>query len=80
MVHSKLSTGLKKLLSKNKPNHFSMHPEPFIKDPIERIRYVKLFNTALEIDSLQEIHLSKQQAIHGWGQPNDLNIFKYKAS
>lgn len=42
-----------------------MHPEPFIKDPIERIRYLKLFNTALEIDSLQEIHLSKQQAIHG---------------
>jgi|SaaInlStandDraft_1057018.scaffolds.fasta_scaffold08498_3 hypothetical protein len=59
MMRSKLSTGLKKLLSKNKSNHFSMHPEPFVKDPIEGIRYVKLFNRALEIDSLREIHLSK---------------------
>ena len=59
MIRSKLSNGLKKLLSKNSPNHFSIYPEPFIKDPNEGLRYVKLFNTALEIDSLQEIHLSK---------------------
>ncbi len=36
-----------------------MHPEPFVKDPIEGVRYVKLFNRALEIDSLREINLSK---------------------
>ncbi|MAJ50155.1 MAG: hypothetical protein CMB82_00870 [Flammeovirgaceae bacterium] len=59
MVQSKLSTGLKKLLSKNKPNHFSIHPEPFVKNPSERLQYVKLFKTALEINSLQEFQLIK---------------------
>ena len=59
MVPSKLSTGLKKLLSKNKPNHFSIHPEPFVKDPSERHQYLKLFKTALKINSIQEFQLIK---------------------
>ena len=59
MVHSKLSIGLKKLISKNKPNHFSNYPEPFVNDPSERVRYVKLFSMALEIDSRQDLQLSK---------------------
>ena len=59
MVRSKVSNGLKKLLSKNKADHFSIYPEPFVKDPSERLQYMKLFNRALEIDSLQELHLTK---------------------
>lgn len=56
MVRNKVSKGLKKLLSKNKSDHFYVHPEPFVKDPSERLQYMELFNRALEIDSLQEIH------------------------
>ena len=59
MVRNKDSKGLKKLLSKNKSDHFSIHPEPFVKDPSERLQYMKLFNRALEIDSLQELHSIK---------------------